>query len=221
MSNSRRAQFRFFVGENGTGKTTQMKKFLGINRRNLVFPASAFDKAWKDYETIRPTRVVVDDKRARPGYEKKKYVYRILDINNFSGTRVVDMSDCDDDDDVIDLFMSVIDERTGFVKGGLFIDDFKTYVKSDGSLPHRVKKLLIGYRHRELDCFFACHSFNDINTAFFGHNIVFSLFKSDGAPSADRLRKYKRSEEFLAYYRWVQEAAKKDLHASIRFPPVE
>lgn len=218
---SRRAGLRFFCGENGTGKTTQMMKFLPLNARNLVFPASAYDKAWKDFPKIKPVRVVVEDKKTRPGYEKKKYVYRIPNINQFTGTRVIDMSDCEDDDDVIDLFMSVIAERGGFLKGGLFVDDFKTYVKSDGILPLTLKKLAIGYRHRELDCYFACHSFNEINAKFLAHNAVIYIFKSDDAPTPTRLKRYHLRKEFMQYYDYVQEAAKSDIHAYLRFPPLE
>lgn len=210
----------FFVGENGTGKTTAMINFLKANERNLVFPASMHDKAWRAYPTVKPVRAVVDDLNTRPGYEKKKYVYRIPDLNKFTGTRVVDTSDLENDDEVIDLFFSVISERGGFLKGGLFTDDFKTYVKADGNLPHKIKKLVIAYRHRELDLFFACHSFNEINAKFFGHNPIFYLFKTDSPPNKTHQDHYNRSAELMQYYNHVQEMAKTNLHYALRFPPL-
>lgn len=209
------------IGENGTGKTTAMIKFLKANERNLVFPSSALDLAWAKFPRIKPMRVVVEDRNARPGQERKKWAYRIRGINNFTGTRVVDLSEIKSDDELIDLFYSVIDEHTGFLKGGLFIDDFKNYVKSAGILPYVIKKLCTGYRHRELDLFFATHSFNEVNGQFFGHNPVFYIFKTDRPPNRTAMERYSQADELLEVYNRVQERAKDNIYYAERFPKSE
>jgi hypothetical protein len=215
---SRRATLNFFIGENGTGKSTAMRRFLPANERNLIFPSGALDKAWSDFPFIKPIKAVVNDNKARPGQEKKKFAYRLPGIHAFKGTRVVDLSEIDTDEDLIDLFYSVIAERTGFLKGGLFIDDFKNYVKSHGKLPYTIKKLLTGYRHRELDLFFASHSFNEINGQFFGHNLKLYLFKTDNPPNKTYLGHYSQADELIKFYHDVQRQSKTNIHFCGRFP---
>jgi hypothetical protein len=217
MSN-RRARLSFFIGTNGVGKSTAQKAFLAANARNLVWPASAMDKGWADFQKIVPSKMVVDDPKSLPGKKKQKVVYRLQGINGFTGTRIVDTSQMQDENQVIDCFKNSLSAINGFRKGGLFIDDFKGIIKTQGTLPFEIRKLMNDMRHIELDVFMATHGFREINFQFFQHNPTFYIFKSDSPPGKKVKDQYNQYEGLMQVFNRVQERTKKDHYYCEKFP---
>ena len=214
----RRAQLTFFIGLNGTGKSTAQKQFLGSNERNLIWPASIYDKAWSAYPKIKPQKMIIDHPKSIPGQDRKVAVYRIKDINKFKGTRVVDTSDINDGELVIECFKSTLNEKTGFRKGGLFIDDYKNLIKSHGILPYEVRKLMSNMRHIEVDVFMATHGMREVNFQFYQHNPVFYIFRSDSPPGEKVKKQYARYDELMEVYERVMQKSETNIHYCERFP---
>lgn len=151
---TREATFKILVGTNGTGKTTLMKKFLVLNERNLIIPSGRDDTAWHGYPELNWKAQWIEDPM-RPG--KQTNVVRIEDINTFTGTRVLHV------DGNPRIFDAVTDGQFGFRNGGLFMDDFRQYVFSKGTLTNGVNSLFMSRRHKMVDVFMACHSGQDIS----------------------------------------------------------
>lgn len=214
----RKARLTFFIGTNGTGKSTAQKQFLAVNKRNLVFPSSSIDTIWNEFEKIQPEKRVIEDPKALPGKVKQKVVYRIPNINAYTGTRIVDESSIQSEDDVIDLMKSAISVKHGFKKGGLFLDDFKNLIKTNGTLGYELRKLLSIMRHIEVDIFMATHGFREINYQFFQHDPVFYIFKSDSPPGDKVKKQYGSYNELMEVYDEVQEMAKTNPYACLRYP---
>jgi len=214
----RRAQLTFFIGTNGVGKSTAQKAFLAANARNLVWPASAMDRGWSEFEKIKPVKMVVEDPNSLPGKKKEKVVYRLKGINAYKGTRVVDTSEMMDENLVIDCFKNSLSAINGFKKGGLFIDDFKGLIKTQGTLPYEIRKLMNDMRHIEVDIFMATHGFREINFQFFQHNPTFYIFKSHSPPGKKVQDQYKDYPALMEAFNRVQDRSKKDHYYCEKFP---
>ena len=215
---TRMAKLIFFIGTNGTGKSTAQKAFLKANERNLIWPASHFDIAWQKYPKIKPVKMVFKDPKALPGKDKFKVLYQLKDLNKFKGTRVVDKSMLTDESLAIDCFKDSLSVYNGFKKGGLFIDDFKNLIKSGGTLPFEIRGLMSNMRHIEVDVFMATHGFREINYQFYQHNPTFYIFKSDSPPGKKVESQYEQYPELIKVFNRVQERAKTNIHYCEKFP---
>lgn len=169
------AKFKLFEGTNGTGKTTQMKKFLKANKRNLIIPANRFDTAWHGIPelTFKQTWLTDPDDYAQKRKVRKQYVEG---LNTFTGTRVLYIDDPEQ-------FKYIVSTRHGFRNGGIFIDDYKNHIKSAGILPSHVRQMLGDRRHREIDIFMASHSLQDINAEFMQFQPDIYIFYCTRPPS--------------------------------------
>lgn len=214
----RKARLTFFIGTNGTGKSTAQKQFLAVNKRNLVFPSSSIDTIWDEFEKIVPEKRIIEDPKALPGKPKPKVVYRIPRINGYIGTRVVDETGIPDENDVIELMKSAINVKHGFKKGGLFLDDYKNLIKTNGTLGYELRKLLSIMRHIEVDIFLATHGFREVNYQFFQHDPTFYVFKSDSPPGDKVKKQYNRFDELMEVYDHVQGMAETDPYYCAKFP---
>lgn len=113
---------------------------------------------------------------------------------------------------------SCISLKHGFKKGGLFLDDYKNLVKTNGTLGYELRKLLSIMRHIEVDVFMATHGFREVNYQFFQHDPVFYIFKSDSPPGDKVKKQYNRYNELMEVYDHVQQMAEKDPYYCAKFP---
>lgn len=193
--NQRIGAFYIFSGTNGTGKTTQLKKLLTVNRRNLIIPANRLDSAWHGYKELEWKHRWVTDPNDYNGKKKIKKWY-LPELNSFTGTRLLHI-------DEPWQFKYICETSTGFTNGGLFIDDYKNHIKSAGILPNHVRRLLGDRRHRTIDLFIASHSLQDINAEFMQFKPTMFIFNVTRPPSKSVLEKTANSEELVNAYRHV------------------
>lgn len=156
----REATLQIRIGTNGTGKSTWMKKYLGVNDRNIVIPSSPDDTAWHDFPELAWEVRQMED----PFTKKMVPTVFFPEMATFKGTRVVQHNGDPR------IFNGVIHQSRGFKNGGLFLDDFRMYVYSKGTITQEANALFIGRRHRMLDIWMACHSANDISADFIRFN---------------------------------------------------
>lgn len=194
---TRQAAFRIFIGTNGTGKTTVMKKYLGVNTRNVVVPSSRDDKAWHGIPEL------TWEVRQMPDPFSGKTVPTVIfpEIGTFTGTRVVYV----EGNNYARILSGLLDPTHGLKRAGLFLDDFPMYIISKGTITHEAKQLFIGRRHRELDIFMGCHSGQDISADLlkFGPDLVVGYTTSP--PNDTTLSKVPNGQRFLETSQRVNE----------------
>jgi hypothetical protein len=192
---TRQAAFRIFIGTNGTGKTTTMKKYLAINERNLVVPSSRDDTAWHGLPEL------AWEVRQMPDAFTGKLIPTVVfpEINTFTGTRVVHV----DGDERI--FNGIIHRSRGIKNAGLFLDDFRMYIYSKGSITKEANNLFIGRRHRMLDVFMACHSGQDISADLIRFNPDLVVGYTTSPPNDTTLAKVPNGQRFIEVSRRVNE----------------
>lgn len=184
---TRQAAFRIFIGTNGTGKTTTMKKYLAVNDRNLVVPSSRDDPAWRGYPELKW------EVREMPDPFTGKNVRAVVfpEMHTFTGTHIVNV------DGDLRIFNGIIDQTRGMKRGGLFLDDFRMYIYSKGSISQEAVKLFIGRRHRELDIFMACHKGSDISSDLLGFNPDLVVGYTTSPPNDNTLAKVPNGQAFM------------------------
>lgn len=174
MSEHRTAAFIILSGTNGTGKSTLLLKFITHNERNLIIPANLFDDAWNKFKKIKPKHKFVLDPRD-PNKKRKVMKWYIPNLNSFKGSAVLDvrgMEEMGEDPRIIFEYICL-----KYRKGGLFIDDFKNYIRASGILPNYVTRIFRDRRHKMVDIFMASHSMSDINGEFLQFEPIFVVFK--------------------------------------------
>ena len=135
-------------------------------------------------------------------------------LDSFTGSRVVHAEDPA-------TFRAICDQRTGYMRGSLFLDDFRNYVPSKGNLPGDVVAMFSSRRHRMLDLFLACHSFQDINIQLMQFNPTFVVGYVTVPPNDTSLAKMERADELQAVYERVRKVneAKGTRHYFEEFTP--
>lgn len=206
MSDDRLPANWFFVGANGTRKTTNIKKAimkpLGVVGgqkvvRNLILPANRDDKAWHGIPELKPAVT----RRWNDLKGKYERVYFIPGINNYTGNRVVFI-------DRPEIFDAVIHPDHGFKNGGLVLDDFKNYVPSQGLVKEELRKLLGGRRHRMVDLFWAAWTFQDVNAELLGFQARVFVFYITRPPNQSVKQKFPDFDRLYATWRRVYDANK-------------
>lgn len=205
----RKAVLFAFVGSIGTGKSTTMKRMLELNKRNLIVPSNRFDSAWEGHAELK-IDVTVDEDPLFPG--RKRRFFRVPDMATFTGTRVLHI------DDPAQL-EAITDERHGFKNGGLFMDDFRNYIPSKGTLPPHIATMFSGRRHRMLDIFMACHAFQDINMQLLQWGAELYIFRTTLPPNSSVEGKIAKWEELLAAVERVNRKAVASPYYFERFIP--
>lgn len=157
--------FVILIGTNGTGKSTRMKELLKAQNRNLIIPANYDDsqKTWGfiDKVLVPQYKWVLEDRG--PGKKKaNKKRWYIPELNTFKGNAKIHL-DAHDDLDPTEIFRIILHHKNGFKNGGLFMDDCKNYIISKGSLPHWIRSIFVGRRHKNLSLYAAGHGYDDIN----------------------------------------------------------
>jgi hypothetical protein len=188
---SRTAQFFLLIGTNGTGKTTQLKKFLAINSRNLIIAPNRFDSAWDKITHMEPTPEDL-------GRNKIKFNYP--DINNFTGERKTVI---EHPNQVSGITHPVL----GFRNGGLFLDDFKNYIPSRGTLPPDIIRLFSDRRHKMIDIFAATHSWGNVNPDFMTYDPVIIQFRTTRPITKEVANKVENFEKLKASFDRVNRKA--------------
>jgi len=197
-----------FIGTNGVGKSTAMKEFLPVNKRNLILPANRNDPAWHGNTELKDVCRQVPNKYT--GKDGPEFSYP--EIGKFKGNKVVHV----DSTYRNEMFQPICHTQRGFTNGGLFLDDFKNYIPAKGSVPGYVRNLFGGRRHLGLDIFMACWSFSDINIDFWTFNPQLVVHRTTMAPNnsvRDKIGQDKYNElcEMVAR---VNKAAKNDYYYS-------
>lgn len=184
------------IGTNGTGKSTLLKKLLTVNSRNLIIPANRLDPAWDGIAELGTSWKHRPDPRDAKGIRMEAY-QAIDNLDTFTGNRLVHA-------DSPETFAAVCDQRTGYMRGGLFLDDFRNYVPSKGNLPGHVVSMFSSRRHRMLDIFMACHSFQDVNLQLMQFNPTFVVGYVTVPPNDTSLAKMERAEDLQRVYERVR-----------------
>jgi hypothetical protein len=205
----RMAEFLIFIGTNGTGKSFNQKKFLPVNNRNLIIPANGRDKAWHGFTKLTPKFRFETDPND-PKQKRQHKVWYIPGINSFKGVRVLDVDVLETDEDCLSVFRAVCHRQTGFIKGGLFVDDFKNYIFTKGTLPRYVRNLFNDRRHREVDIFMASHSMQDINGDMLQFNPKIVIFNTTLPPNDTVMGKIANSAQLMETYERVRHKATKN-----------
>ncbi|MEO0627710.1 MAG: ATP-binding protein [Bacteroidota bacterium] len=135
MANHRDAQVTVIMGRNGTGKSTFLHNILKkIGGKTLVVTMAGLPKIWRQYEVIDPTNP--------EAWEWKKGIKQ--------------------------LHAAYYEEETfkyifKYFRGGAIVfDDCKDYIPERVSQIPWLKRLLINYRHKEVDLYFVAHSPSDV-----------------------------------------------------------
>lgn len=208
MKTHRDAVLTISVGKNGTGKTHQLKKLLGVNRRNLVIPSNRMDPAWQGLPELKWST----EYRPDPFHPTKKVPTVVIhDLNTFTGTRVLHV------DGQTRVFNAVTEELTGYRDGGLFLDDFRRYAMSKGTLSREADRLFIGRRHRMVDIFMACHGFEDISRDLIRFGPTVFIHHTTLPPTDASVNKMPESERFLEAVARVNRRALADKYYFERF----
>jgi len=191
--NQREALLWIFVGQPGTGKSTMMQQFMGMNQRNLIVPSNIIEapKTWGNLPYMKPTRTFYTDP-SDPKKRRQKLKWNLQGCNTFQGTRLIDVSVFETNTDAYEFLPSILDPNNpnqGYNRGGFFLDDTKNYVISQGIMPHKIANILRARRHLGIDFFFAVHRFQDINSEFYGFGAKLFVFATNTPPSQNALEK--------------------------------
>ena len=159
----RLVRFDVFLGMNGSGKSHQMAKWLRVNERNLILPATRADKVWKGIPELK-YKVGAQPDPFAPG--KRRPVLFYPEINTFQGNRAIYLEGTDRERAL--QFDAIIHPEWGFHRGGFFMDDAKRYIHTNGRLPHAVREFFGNRRQNRTDIFLAGWQAQDINSDFWG-----------------------------------------------------
>lgn len=207
---NRQAAFGIFIGTNGTGKTSRMKELLDVNARNLIVPSSRDDVAWNGFPELKWS-VSYEPDPFRP--ERKVASVMLPTLNTFAGSSLLHV------DGNIQVFDAVLNRTKGFRNGGLFLDDFRNYVFTKGTLRSEVDGLFINRRHRMLDIFMACHGFEDVSRDLLRYGPTLFIFRTTLPPNDSSVAKMANGPEFLATVERVNERAKRNPFYFEQFVP--
>lgn len=189
---SRTAQFFLLIGTNGTGKTTQLKKFIGVNGRNLIIAPNRFDSAWDNVEAIEPEVTPL---------QHNKFSYKYPGLNDYQGQRKTVIEDANQ-------FSALTHSVYGFRNGGLFLDDFKNYIPSRGTLPPDVIRLFSDRRHKMIDIFAATHSWGNVNPDFMTYDPVIIQFRTTRPITKEVANKVENFDKLKQSFDRVNQKAK-------------
>jgi len=208
---AREAQFYILVGTNGTGKSTVLRKFLAANKRNLIIPANHYDPAWSKDDKIVPTSRFITDPNDFKQLRKIRD-WNIPRLQTFAGNKVLETSVLMEDKDSQNCFAKVCDPKTGFKNGGLFIDDYKNWIYSKGTLPRIVRQTFGDRRHRMIDIFMATHSFQDVNADLLQFNPRIVVFRTTLPPNetvAKKMQNFSKLQEIIERVNRIAETKNK------------
>lgn len=196
----RQAFFYIFIGTNGVGKTHNAKKMFKTNKRMLVLPANKMDPAWQGYKPLKVERKVITDPN---DVKQTRQIFKHYskEMDRFKGVRLFFPDQFDKQKkEFIDI---VTDEQNGFNQGLLFVDDYKNYLGTKGSLPAYFRKIFNDRRHRGLDIILASHSLQDVNSDFIQFNPNIVLFKCPTPPNESVLKRMAKPQDLIDTWKRV------------------
>lgn len=144
----RPAKMIVFLGTNGTGKTTQLKKFVieALKRKEKALIVTPHDQEWTQIELVHPD-----------------YPHH---IQNYVGARRM----------IFEEKNTLENIEKYFSTGLLIFDDCRAYL--DASTNKLIHKLLISRRQKMIDIFAVGHGFTEIPPKFFTFATELVLFKT-------------------------------------------
>jgi len=152
---ARRCELGVIVGPPETGKSWLMLDNLKLNKKNLVFASSGYDKAW-NLENLK--KLGFKGSIFAPKDSDIKTAYKVL--KDFKEGVLVIVPDNFTGYDLGTLFFQNCARY--FVNGGLFVDDSKTWILSKGNINTNCEKILIDARHKMTDVWICLHGLKDI-----------------------------------------------------------
>lgn len=194
-------RFDVFVGTNGSGKSHAMRKWLRLNTRNLILPASRADAQWRGLPELR-TKVQFQTDERDPNGKRRLPIYTVPGIGKFDGNHVLYIEG--DDAKREAMFKAVLHPQWGFHNGGIFIDDSKNFIRTKGSLPGDVRTFWGNRRLHMVDIFMAAWQYQDINADFYGFDPQLYIFRVEREPNPAVLEKFSDPNELITVHRWVQ-----------------
>jgi hypothetical protein len=221
----RKGIFMAGIGVPGSGKSTLMKTFLKINKRNLILPANMMDAAqtYPSLPRVNPMhRVDIDPLII--ARNNKVLTFYLPNVRDFRGTQVVNVDVFDDQKHKESFFKSLGNtnkKQFMFTDGGLFVDDARNYIATKGSLPQSLQTFFASRRHLMLDIFFSFHGFNDINVDLIKLGMRFMVFRTDLPPSDAVMDKIALKEDLLKCISIVNEKSKRNPHFYMPFDPTD
>lgn len=193
--------FNLFVGMNGSGKSHQMKKWLRLNKRNLILPASRADKQWSGIPELLPQMIFVLDPMD-PSGKRKRAQWVIPELGSFTGNRVIHIEGSDAQR--TGVFNAIVHPQHGYHDGGMFMDDAKNYIRTKGNIPGNVRTFFGNRRLHMVDIFMAAWQYHDINADFYGFGPQLFVFNVEREPNRIVLEKMSDPEGFLKVHRHVR-----------------
>ena len=137
-----------FIGTNGTGKTTLVKKYFvkPAARRVLIVDPDMLEPQWREFKKID-----ISNREA---------------MRTFTGIRV---AGCQSPDD-----LELIEQN--YNDGVLVLDDFGYYTQSN--IPQSLRQILVRRRQKRLDIFSLTHGFTNIPPALILYMTHICIFKT-------------------------------------------
>lgn len=177
MNSERVGDLMIMVAAPNSGKSHDMREQLGTNARNIIIPANRSDafKTWGGIPELKWEPRMVPDT-----FNPNRMVPSIHfpELHTFKGNRLLNA------DGDARFLEALADPKTGYMNGGLFIDDFRRVIGSNGNLSKRVGAMFGNRRHHMLDIYMACHSVQDISGDIFKTDVTLVIGRTTMAPSA-------------------------------------
>lgn len=223
-TSNRKGLFISGIGVPGTGKSTLMKTFIKMNKRNLILPANMIDasETYPGIPRVTPAHRIETDTMS-VSRNNKSVVFFLPNVRSFKGNIVANVDVFNDQKHKESFFKSLGNTNRKehcITDAGLFVDDARNYIATKGSLPQSLQTFFASRRHLMLDIFFSFHGFNDINADLLKYGMRFFVFRTDLPPSDAVMDKVLLKDDLLRCIATVNEKSKRNPHFYLPFDPV-
>lgn len=181
---------------------------MPAQNRNLILPSNMDDSSdtWGDVtQVLKPEFKWV--KEERPPGQKERYikVWHFPGIKTFKGTAKIHLDDIPANEPKltpVDLFRAVLRD---YKNGGLFMDDCKNYIYSQGNLPAWINGVFRNRRHKNISIYLAIHHYKDLNGDLLSFSPVIAMCRVGHLPNKSFLDKVPDPDHFLKVVKQVQD----------------
>jgi hypothetical protein len=208
------------VGSNGTGKSTKMRQMMSGQPRNLILPSNMADseKSWGDIsQVLKPELKWI--KGAAPPGKKQPWVkiYTFPGLKTFKGNAKIHLDDLPEDDAKVNeqhLFQAVLKD---YRNGGIFMDDYRNYIKSNSSLPNYVSRIFRNRRHVNLSIYMASHHYADVNGELLNFSPVIAMCRVGRKVNEAFMDKVPDQKSFKKAFDYVQSKSRTNEYFCLKY----